>query len=140
MNITEHLINYRFYLATIKTLSESIKVSRIQQDGQKGIDYSADQRSSNEVQSMVENTVINIMEKEKELQRLEVLVQAIDRALGELEEVDRQILELKYIEKGSYGISWEKIARQNGYDQRQCQRRNSKALSTIENIVLSGVV
>lgn len=139
MSITEHLINYRFYLANIKALEESIKVLRMQQDGQKGIDYSKDQVSTYIINNTTESTILNIIEKETELQHQKLLVETIDSAVYELEDIDRKIIKLKYMDRRSFGVSWEEVAREMGYDRRQCIRRKDKALEKIE-IVLSGVV
>ena len=139
MNITEHLINYRFYQINIESLKESIEALRKQAGGVKGIDYSEDTRSSNTVQSAVENMVLNIVEKENELKNKQVLVRAIDRAVEELEDVDKQIIKLKYMDRSSFEVSWEQVAREVGFERTGCIRRKNKALEKIE-IALSGVV
>lgn len=57
----------------------------------------------------------------------------------ELEDIDKRIIELKYIDKSSFSTNWEQVARQVGYDKTSCIRRKNKAAKKIE-IVLKGVI
>lgn len=139
IRILEHLINYRFYKANIEALQHSIDIYRMQIDGQKGIDYSASTRKTNATTSLVENAVIKLTEKENDLEKQKVLVQAIDRAVEELEDIDKQIIKLKYMDSGSYDVSWDGVAMEVGLDRSNCFRRRDKALEKVA-IVLSGVV
>ena len=139
MNITEHLINYRFYQANIKALEEAIKIDRLTSDGLRATDYSRDNISTSEISNITENTAIHILTKENDLKKQRLLVDSIDRAIKELEDIDKQIIQLKYMQQSSFNVSWEQVAKKTGYDVRQCQRRRDKALEKI-SIVLCGVI
>ena len=90
LNTTEHLINYRFYQANIKALEEAIKIDRLTSDGLRATDYSRDNISTSGISNITENTAIHILTKENDLKKQRLLVDSIDRAIKELEDIDKQ--------------------------------------------------
>ena len=135
----EILINYRFLLRNVKALREGMERLQEQIDGLKAQDYTTDKITAHREDSKIEQMVIELVEKKLKLDTAETLLSAIEGALEELEDVDKEIIRLKYIDKNTWNVNWNYVADKVGYSKKQCIRRRDKALKRIE-VVLDGIV
>ena len=137
-NITKnHLINYRFYVATIERKQERIDQLSAQAEGIRATDYSRD-RVQTSPENMIEKMISEKMKIEDDLRKAKALVADIDRAMNELDQDTKTILELKYIALLSQFNSWVKVARIVGYEERQCRRKADYGIEKI-SVVIFGV-
>lgn len=137
-NITKnHLINYRFYVATIERKQQRLQELTAQVEGIKATDYAKD-RVQSSPSNIIENMIAEKMHIEDDLRRAKAIVADIDRAMNELDKDTRKILELKYIELLSQFNTWIKVSRAVGYEERQCRRKADYGIEKI-SVVIYGV-
>jgi len=110
-NLTKnHLINYRFYLATIERRKERLEEITHQMEGIKGTDYSRDKVQNNQVESIMEKLIGEKIKIEDEIRRLERVTKDIDRGFAELDKMEQCIVELKWMHQESRKMSWWRLA------------------------------
>ena len=132
----KYLYNYRALKANIENIKTQI--------GE--LDYNSVKSASlghisngNCRKSTVENAVINLDERKNELneikQRLKNKIERIDRAIGALNSIEKQIIEGKYFK----GEQWWQIAHGVKYSERHCKRLRTNAIRKI-SVGLFGLV
>lgn len=132
------LINYRFYIRNIETLDKQIELLEEELDGLKGCDYSKD-RVQCEPKNLLEEKAVKIADMKLKRDFEKLRVQAIENAINELDDIDRMIMQLKYMDKNSLFVTWVSVARTVGYSKEQCQNRRNEALGKI-SIVVDGII
>lgn len=110
-NLTKnHLINYRFYKATIERRKDRLEEITAQMEGIKGTDYSRDKVRNNQVESIMERLIGEKIKIEDEIKRLDRVVKDIDRGFAELDNIEKCIVELKWMHQDSRKMSWWRLA------------------------------
>ena len=138
IRVKEILINYRFYMRNAELLREDIANLESELDGIRGQDYSKDKITYQTEESSVEQLAIEIVEKRSNLHKAEMLLKAIDVAVEELEDIDKKIIKLKYMDRNTWNLNWASVARMVKYEKSWCRRRARKVMDKIE-IVLKGI-
>lgn len=129
--IKDLIINYRFHRLNLEQLAKEIKLIEEEIDGIKGTDYSLDKIQNSEIISNVEYLAIKIAEKKREYKYRELLLDTIDKAVEELDDIDKQLIKMRYMDRNTFYLRWPKISMEIGYTERQCRRRIQKALEKI---------
>ena len=125
------LYNYKMLKISIENLNKEIELIK-NNDGVTGINYDTIPTSStNVISSITENTALSNTEKvdflEHNIKRIENKVERIERAMQGLTEVERQIVQSKYIE----GKQWYIVAYKVSYSERQCRNIRRTAIEKI---------
>lgn len=139
MNVKECLQNYRFFVENVKALETEIKILREEADGLKGIDYSREKVQTSTISNTLENIIVKISEKEMLLKKKKLVMNVIDTAVNELEEIENRIIHMKYLDKNCFRNTWQKIALTLMYTERQCRRKRDSAFKKIE-VALEGII
>lgn len=126
--VEDLLKNYKMVKINIKNIEQEIEFAK-GNIGLKGISYDGISTSpTNEVKSSVESTVLSIQEEvhflERNIERLVMQLDKIDRALEGLEEVERTVVIEKYINSKQ----WWQVASKVCYSERWCKNLRSRAI------------
>jgi RinA family phage transcriptional activator len=132
------LINYRFYLTNLKVLEEAIKNLEEEIDGLRAQDYSKEKIRS-QGDNTLEKMAVKLADMKLKLRMEKIRVQAIEAAVAELDDIDRQIIELKYMNKNSFNCTWKTVSKTIGYDPDHCRKRRDESFKKIA-IVLDGII
>lgn len=125
------LYNYKMLKISIKNIEEEIEYLD-KECGVSGINYDNTGTSpTNKVNSIVEDTALSISEKKHYLQHkineIEMQLNKIERAMEGLTDIERIIIEQKYIE----GLQWWQIAGQVKYSERWCRQLRTEAIKKL---------
>ncbi|EOU2113564.1 TPA: hypothetical protein ACG0NJ_002193 [Clostridium perfringens] len=123
--VEEILKGYRDLLDRIETIKEEMRELKEFYLGCGAIEYRECTGTTYKFNSSVENEVVD---KEKrlaqlniELTRCTILKNRIDNAVSKLEDVDKKVIEYRYINKRSLG--WKEIAFAINYSESHCRNR-----------------
>ena len=125
------LKNYKMMKINIKNIEEEIIF--VKGDiGLQGISYDGVSTSpTNEIKSSVENTVLSIQEEvhflERNIERLVVNIEKIDRALEGLEDIERTVVIEKYIN----AKQWWQVASKVCYSESYSRAIRSRAINKL---------
>ena len=121
-------------VALIQSRIESMKMKlkwMDDNDGVKGIDYSADNISSGKICNVTESIVFMKMDEEEHIKEYikqeELKLKIIEGAINGLEDVDAKIIRLRYFE----GLEWAVIGKIISYEERQCRVRKNKSIAEL---------
>lgn len=129
---TEYLLyNYEMFKIAIENMKKEIEFIKLE-DGTKGISYNGISTSpTNEFKSITEDTALSKIEKidylNHSIRRIENKIDRIDRAIGGLTEVERNIIKDKYMR----GKQWYTVAYNVSYSERHCRNFRRNAIGKI---------
>lgn len=135
--IIEILEMYKMLEAEIRDLEYRIEeLESIEQIGITAINYDKERISKTyKFNSIVENTAISIADEVKLLQlekiHKEILKKRIDNALNALNDDEKQVVILKFVEK----MQWFRVSMEVCKSERSCKRIVSNAFEKLENIL-----
>ncbi len=126
------LYNFKRLKESIEDLQLEIEEIKIDTDGVRSIRYDREKTSPTyKITSSTEDEVIRKIERierlEKQIAKNKIKIQKIDRALNSLDEVEREIIEGKYLE----GMQWWEIAESVKYSARWCNEKRKRAIEKI---------
>ncbi|OZV10776.1 hypothetical protein CIW83_18325 [Tissierella sp. P1] len=127
---TEYLLyNYKMFEISIENMEQEIEYLE-KEDGMTGISYDGISTSpTHKFSSITEDAALSNSEKiqflQRNIERNRRQLEKIDRAMMGLSEVERIILEQKYIE----GKQWWQVAHKAGYSERQCRNIRKDAIN-----------
>lgn len=125
--IRKRLFQYKMYKVNIVNAKEQLEFIE-NNISVKGLSYDGQPSGSNMGGSGVENDALfRIEQKDKLKERIaknELLVNAIDRTLGELLEYEEKVLRYKYIDK----LNWYEVAQELKISIRHCKRIEGDAM------------
>jgi len=114
-----------------KTILESLK----NEDGIKGIAYKETSSKTNKIYSITENAAIDNIEKEKQIKRWiirdESKIKIMDNLLNSVDEVERKIIELYYIENWP----WWKVAQEVCYSETWCKEKRNRIMEELLSLI-----
>lgn len=129
---TEYLLyNYKMFKISIENMKDEIKYLE-GEDGMTGIKYDGISTSpTHKFSSVTEDTVLSVSEKidylEHSIRRIESTLEGIDRALGGLSYIERDVVTERYIE----GQQWWQVGYKVKYSERHCRRIRTGAIEKI---------
>lgn len=129
---TEDLLsNYKMIQISIENMQEEIEYLK-KEDGMTGISYDGINTSpTHKFNSITEDTALSNSEKiyylEHSIEKDKRLLERIDRAMKGLSEVERIILDQKYIE----GKQWWQVAYEAGYSESHSKSIRRKAIKKL---------
>ena len=129
---TEYLLySYKMFKISIENMKEEIEYLE-SEDGMTGISYDGISTSpTHKFSSITENTVLSTSEKihylEHSIRRIESRLEGVDRALEGLTDIERQVIEERYIE----GLQWWQVGYKAKYSERHCKRIRTNAIEKI---------
>lgn len=126
------LYNYKALNESIGDIQLEIEELKIDTDGVRGISYDMEKTSPTyKITSITEDAAIRKIERieklEKQIAKNKIKIQKIDRALKSLDEVERKIVEGKYIER----LQWWQIEELVKYSVRWCREKKDRAIGKI---------
>ncbi|MDU6856116.1 MAG: hypothetical protein E6370_17590 [Clostridiales bacterium] len=123
------LENYNF----MKARAEKIMKTPQRSYDIKSMNYAVIKPSTptNQVHSSVESVVVHEVGERKELKELIKGINNVDYALERLDNVQREIITMRYIQ----ALPWNVIEEQVAYGKRQCQRLANKGLRYMAGIL-----
>lgn len=131
---TEELLNnYKMLKISIDNMKQEIE--EIKKEGDTGvgsIEYDKEKVSPTfKITSQVEDIAIRNIEKVERLQRrievTESKIQRIDNAIHGLNDIEMEVVQLKYIE----GLKWWQVAYKIRYSERHCKRVRTDAIKKL---------
>lgn len=129
---TEYLLyNYKMFQISIKNMEQEIEYLK-KEDGVSGISYDGINTSpTHKFSSLTEDAALSNREKIHYLERIiekhRRTIESINRAMEGLSEVERIILEQKYIE----GKQWWQVGSVVKYSERHCKRIRTEAVNKL---------
>ena len=140
-NVYRYLRNYNWFKRQIKSIDIELKGldERIRLlGGLKGVSYDSTAVMGGEKTSTVEQAAIQRDELEQKAailrenrERISTLIKRIDDALDALDETDREIVRMRYID----GFRWTQIAMKAPYSQRSCITHGQNAVKQIVALI-----
>lgn len=126
--VEELLKNYKMMKINIENIEEKIEFTK-GDIGLKGIVYDGISTSpTNEIKSSVETTVLSIQEEvhflTRNIERLTMTIESVDRALEGLEETERNVVIEKYVN----AKQWWEVASIVRYSERHCKNIRKRAI------------
>ncbi|WFD09752.1 hypothetical protein [Tepidibacter hydrothermalis] len=126
------LYNYKALNESIGDIQLEIEELKIDTDGVRGISYDTERISPTyNITSITEDAAIRKIETieklEKQIAKNKITIQKIDRALKSLDEVERKIVEGKYIER----LQWWQIEELVKYSGRWCREKRDRSIGKI---------
>ncbi|MCQ4921873.1 hypothetical protein NE686_02135 [Tissierella carlieri] len=125
------LYNYKMSEISIENMKEEIK--RLErEDGLTAINYDSVKISPTfKISSSTESTMLSILEKidylRHSIERISEKLESIDRAMEGLNEVERLVIEKRYIE----GLQWWQVAHLVKYSEVHSKRIRKKAINKL---------
>ena len=135
--LEKSLSNYKIIKARIGINKLRLEMLELEdpEDGVSAIEYGEPSSKTNKFNSVVENAAMkNIERRERQIKDLEKkisrdtdLIQILDLLLGSLNETEREVIELFYIEDAT----WDQVSFKTSYSNSWCQELRCKALNRI---------
>lgn len=132
------LYGYNDLIDKIDLLRSEIKIMSGEYKGCGGISYEEKGTPTNAFKSVVENELVNkerlLAEMHKDLDKSIMLKNRIDIAVESLDEPDKKVIELRYINKRK--LSWNQIASIVNFSEVHCMTRiRPRAIKKMINII-----
>lgn len=127
------LYNYNMFKIGIENLKKEIEYLESDEvRSLNAITYDEERTGkTNKISNVIESTMLSISEKilfkEMNIKRLENKIQAIDRALEVLTDIEREVIKLRYIE----GKQWYIVAYNVNYNERWCKELRKRAIDKL---------
>ena len=132
-NVERLLYNYNMLKANVETLDRELILLRelYPVDGVKGIAYDGVPSQTNKINNPTESEAIPRLEiwerLKKRREETQKVLDILDRFINELNEVERKIIRMYYIE----GKRWWEIAYEVQYNERHCRRIRTEAIGKL---------
>lgn len=136
---TETTLNgYTDLVDKIDLLRKEIEIMKNEYKGCGGISYEERVNPTNAFNSIVENELINkarlLKEMDRDLNKSIILKNRIDTAVRSLTGADREVIELKYINKRP--LTWYQISKVVNFSEVHCRKRiKVRAIKKMINII-----
>lgn len=134
------LFSYNKTIVEIKCLEIDIEYLKKDVIGCKAINYSTEKTgTTNNISNPIENEIrkkeLEINKLERKKNEKEKSIKKIDEALNLLEEIEKNIVRLRYFSNKRSAPEWKYIAKMIGYSEKQCRNIRDDMINKIKKII-----